>query len=156
MKRRLVFVAIGLAAIFGVMQLVPYRVSNSPVKQEPTWDSGRTRQLAVAACFDCHSNQVNTYSWEKIAPLSWWIKGHVDSGRSSLNLSECTQGGGESDDAVETIREGSMPPGYFTWFGLHSSAKLTSAEKDELAAGLQATLSGWNCGDDDEDEDEDD
>lgn len=144
--RRLMFGAIGLVAVLGVLQLVPYRVSNPPVKQEPTWDSQRTRQLAVSACFDCHSNEVNVYSWEKIAPLSWWITGHVDSGRSALNFSECTQGGGESGDAAETIRGGSMPPGYFTWFGLHSSAKLTSSEKQDLATGLQATLSGWSCG----------
>jgi len=140
------FGVIGLIAVIGVLQLVPYRVSNPSVRHEPAWDSPQTRQLAVAACFDCHSNEVNVYSWEKVAPLSWWIKDHVDKGRSALNFSECTQGRGESDEAGETIREGSMPPGYFTWFGLHSSAKLTSAEKDQLVAGLQASLTGWNCG----------
>ena len=41
---------------------------------------------------------------------------------------------------------GSMPPGYYHWFGLHANAKLTSAEKQQLADGLRATLNGWNCG----------
>ena len=147
MKRFLLYAGIGLVIVFGGLQLVPYRVSNPSVQHEPTWDSPRTRQLAVAACFDCHSNETSTYWWEDVAPLSWWITNHVDEGRSALNFSECTQrSGGESGDAAETVTNGSMPPGYYTWFGLHSDAKLTSAERKELAAGLRATLQGWNCG----------
>ena len=87
----LIFVPLLLA--FGVMQLVPYRVTNPAVVQEPTWDSAQTRQLAKAACFDCHSNETHTYWFEKIAPLSYWIKGHVDGGRGALNFSECKQTG---------------------------------------------------------------
>ena len=54
-------------------------------------------------------------------------------------------GRGENE-ASETVREGSMPPKYYTWLGLHSDAKLTRAEQQRLAAGLNATLSGWSCG----------
>jgi hypothetical protein len=141
-----VLAGVGLIVLFGLIQLIPYRVSNPPVKQEPTWDSARTRQLAVAACFDCHSNQTKSYWYEGIAPVSWWIKGHVDGGRNALNFSECRRGGGESGDAAETVRKCSMPPSYYTWFGLHHAAKLSAAQKQELADGLIATLDGWNCG----------
>ena len=134
-----------LVVLFGLIQLVPYRVDNPSTRHEPTWDSPRTRQLAVASCFDCHSNETATYWWEDIAPLSWWITNHVKEGRQALNFSECTRGGGEND-ASETVRNGSMPPNYYTWLGLHSNAKLTAAERSELASGLDATLSGWNCG----------
>jgi hypothetical protein len=148
MTRRLwlLWTGVALILVLGLIQLVPYRVSNPSVNHVPTWDSPRTRQLAVRACYDCHSNQTNTYWWEDIAPVSWWIKGHVDSGRRALNFSECTRGGGESGDAAETVTGGSMPPSYYTWLGLHSVAKLTATERKELAAGLRATLSGWNCG----------
>jgi Haem-binding domain len=141
-------VALGLGifvVVFGLIQLVPYRVTNPAVKQEPAWDSPRTRQLAVAACYDCHSNETSTYWWEDVAPLSWWITNHVDDGRAALNFSECKAGRGEND-AAETVRGGSMPPSYYTWLGLHSDAKLSATEKRELADGLRATLSGWNCG----------
>ncbi len=147
MKRFVLYAAIGLVAVFGALQLVPYRVTNPSARNEPTWDSPRTRQLAVAACFDCHSNKTTTYWWEDIAPLSWWITNHVDEGRAALNFSECTQrSGGESGDAAETVTDRSMPPGYYTWFGLHSDAELTVAQRTELAAGLRTTLQGWNCG----------
>ena len=76
-----------------LMQLVPYRVTNPPRRQEPAWDSPRTRQLAVAACYDCHSNETNTTWWEDIAPLSWWITNHVKEGRAALNFSEWGSGG---------------------------------------------------------------
>ena len=144
--RRTLLIVIGIVVVvFGLIQLVPYRVDNPAAAQEPTWNSARTRQLAVAACYDCHSNETATYWWEDIAPVSWWITNHVKDGRAALNFSECTQGPGESD-AAETVRNGSMPPSYYTWFGLHSNAKLTAAEQQQLADGLQATLPGWNCG----------
>jgi hypothetical protein len=147
-RRRLRLLVVVLAAtglVFGLMELVPYRVDNPAVRKEPAWDSAQTRQLAVAACFDCHSNETNTYWWEDVAPVSWWITNHVKEGRNALNFSDCTRGGGESE-ASETVREGSMPPDYYTWFGLHSSASMKPAERARLAEGLAATLSGWNCG----------
>jgi hypothetical protein len=133
---RVVLVAIG---IFVVLQLIPVRISNPAVVSEPDWDSARTRSLAAAACFDCHSNETRSAWYEKVAPVSWWLKGHVEEGRDALNWSECGTGEGESDEASETVREGSMPPSYYTWLGLHSDAKLSAAERQQLADGLDAT-----------------
>ena len=77
----------------------------------------------------------------KVAPVSWWLTNHVDDGRAALNFSDWNGHRGEGGgDAAETVRDGSMPPSYYTWFGLHKAAKLTPAEKDELARGLEATL----------------
>jgi mono/diheme cytochrome c family protein len=146
------FTVAALVGAFVLIQLVPYRVSDAKVVQEPSWDSARTRALARAACFDCHSNETHTYTWERVAPLSWWITNHVKEGRSALNFSECsrTGRGGEGEgDAAEAVQEGSMPPSYYTWFGLHGDAKLTPKEQRQLAAGLRATLQGWSCGEGD-------
>ena len=148
MTRRVKVLIGGLGAfvlLFVGIQLVPYRVSNPSTRNEPAWDSPATRSLAVAACFDCHSNETSTFWFEDIAPLSWWITNHVDEGRSALNFSECTRGRGENE-AAEAVREGSMPPNYYTWLGLHGEAKLTSAQRKQLADGLRATLAGWRCG----------
>jgi hypothetical protein len=138
MKKTILVAVLSLLGGFLLIQLVPYRVSNPPVRNEPNWDSPRTRQLAVAACYDCHSNEVQTPWYGKVAPVSWLVTNHVNDGRAALNFSEWNGRG--SDDASETVREGSMPPSYFTWFGLHSNAKLTKAERDELARGLDASL----------------
>src|SRR5664279_32633 len=96
----LLALSIGLVA-FIVIQFIPYRVTNPKVTQEPAWDSPRTRQLAVVACFDCHSNETKTTAWEDVAPLSWWLTNHVDEGRAKLNFSEWDRHRGEND-AAET------------------------------------------------------
>lgn len=127
------------AAVFGLIQLVPNRIANPPVTQEPAWNSPETRALAVRACFDCHSNQTRSPWYAKIAPISWWLKSHVDDGRRALNFSEWDREQ-RTREIIETVQEGSMPPNYFTWFGLHSDAKLTPAEKTALVNGLEATI----------------
>jgi mono/diheme cytochrome c family protein len=132
-------VIIGLVAIFGLIQLLPNRVTNPPARHEPQWDSPQTLALAKSACFDCHSNQTHLYWFEKIAPLSWWIKNHVDEGRAKLNFDDWQPGRGGGRAARTTVR-GSMPPSYYHWFGLHANAKLTPAQRQQLAQGLQATL----------------
>ena len=125
---------------FVLMQLVPYRITNPSTRAEPKWDSARTRQLAVVACYDCHSNETKRHWYTQIAPLSWWTVNHVRNGRSSLNFSEWGTSHHETGDIFETITSGSMPPAYYTWFGLHKGAKLTQQEKAELIAGLRKSL----------------
>jgi len=140
-RRWWVTVLVMAVGLFALIQLVPYRVDNPPVINEPNWDSPQTRALAVAACYDCHSNESKPLSFEKVAPLSWWITNHVKEGRDALNFSEWgTSGQGESDDVVEAVREGSMPPSNYTWLGLHSNAKLTPKQRQQLADGLRQTL----------------
>ena len=132
-------VLIGIVAVFGLIQLIPNRVTNPLARHEPPWNSPQTLALAKAACFDCHSNQTRSYWYEKIAPVSWWIKNHVDEGRAKLNFDEWQPGRGGGRGA-RTVLRGSMPPSYYTWLGLHSNAKLTPRQKQQLAEGLQATL----------------
>ena len=42
LRRILLFVVLPLVAVFGLIQLIPNRVTNPPVLQEPNWDSPRT------------------------------------------------------------------------------------------------------------------
>ena len=38
------------------------------------------------------------------------------------------------------MTRGGMPPSYHTWLGLHTEAKLTAAQRQAPAAGLEKTL----------------
>jgi hypothetical protein len=131
---------LGLIGFVVLLQLVPIRMSNPSTKVEPEWDSPRTRELAVAACYNCHSNETNEPWYSHVAPVSWWIKNHVDEGRSKLNFSEFDRRQKEARKAAREVRSGDMPPRNYTWFGLHSEAKLTPAEKQELINGLNQTF----------------
>jgi mono/diheme cytochrome c family protein len=130
------FGALGLLIL---IQLVPYGRDheNPAVVAEPSWDSQQTRDLAVRACFDCHSNETTWPWYSNIAPLSWLIQRDVDEGREHLNFSEWNRRQ-RSGESAETVREGEMPPPYYTV--THPNARLSDAEMQALAQGLTASL----------------
>ena len=132
------------AATLGTMvtiQAIPYgrAHSNPPITGEPEWATPRTRELMVRACFGCHSNEVEDPAYASVAPISWVIETHVAEGREKVNYSEFDSRQRGADETIEVIEEGSMPPAYYTQFGRHPEAKLTTAEIAELIAGLKAT-----------------
>ena len=132
------------AATLGTMvtiQAIPYgrAHSNPPITGEPEWATPRTRELMVRACFGCHSNEVEYPAYASVAPISWVVETHVSEGREKVNYSEFDSRQRGADETIEVIEEGSMPPGYYTQFGRHPEAKLTTAEIAELIAGLKAT-----------------
>ena len=132
------------AATLGTMvtiQAIPYgrAHSNPPITGEPEWATPRTRELMVRACFGCHSNEVEYPAYASVAPISWVVEAHVAEGREKVNYSEFDSRQRGADETIEVIEEGSMPPGYYTQFGRHPEAKLTTAEIAELIAGLKAT-----------------
>ena len=133
-----------LAAGLVVIQAIPYGRdhANPPVVVEPAWDAPVTRELAVRACYDCHSNETVWPWYSHIAPMSWLVQRDVDEGREELNFSEWQREQDEADEAAETVRDRSMPPSQYLL--AHSAARLTDAQLDALARGLAATL-----GDDD-------
>ena len=132
------------AVVFVAIQFVPYSVDNPKTGDEPAWDSAQTRELFMTACADCHSNETEVLWFENIAPIKWYVANHVKEGRDELNISEWhTAAGDEADDSAETIEEGSMPPGYYTYFGLHGDSKLTPAQKQQLIDGFNATMAAY-------------
>ena len=131
--------ALILLGVFVLIQLVPYGHShgNPPVTQEPRWDSATTKQLVADACNDCHSN-LTTWKWySNVAPASWLVQRDVDSGRGVLNFSEWNKPQPSAGEVSEQVRSGEMPP--IQYKILHPASRLSSAERDALARGLEAT-----------------
>ena len=80
-------VLMALALVLVAIQVVPYgrAHSNPPITGEPAWDSPRTRELVAIDCFDCHSNEVEYPWYANVAPMSWAVESHIDSGRDKVN-----------------------------------------------------------------------
>lgn len=136
-------VLIVLAGIFVVMQLIPYGRdhSNPPVTAEPAWDAPETRELASAACFDCHSNETEWPWYTNVAPMSWLVQRDVDEGRETLNFSEWDQPqSDEIDEIAGIVLDGEMPPTQYVL--IHRDAALSDDEARALAEGLEATFRG--------------
>ena len=140
---------IAIVAVLVIIQLIPYGRAhdNPPVTQAVRWDSPRTEELARRACYDCHSNETDWPWYSNIAPFSWLVQMDVDEGRKALNFSEWNRPQEEADEAAETVREGEMPPWYYTI--THRDAELTDAEKQELVRGFIASLGSESDDDDD-------
>jgi hypothetical protein len=143
MRRTLKFVMralLWIVAIFILIQAVPYgrTHSNPPTTIEPDWDSPRTRELAVRACFDCHSNHTRWPWYAHVAPMSWAVQQDVDAARSIINFSEWDRPYELAVYAGRRTRDGMMPP--YKYRIAHPEADLTPQERLELARGLEATI----------------
>jgi hypothetical protein len=125
-----------------LLQIVPYgrTHSNPPTLVEPAWDSPRTRELAVRACFDCHSNKTRWPWYADVAPFSWAVQFDVETARSVINFSEWNRRYALAGYAARRVGSGMMPP--YKYRMAHPEADLTPAERAELARGLEATLGG--------------
>jgi hypothetical protein len=129
-----------MVGIVVVMQVVPYgrTHANPPIIKEPQWDSPRTRELAVRACFNCHSNETRWPWYAKLAPFSWVVEFDVETARSVVNFSEWNRPFEMAPYSGQSVRTGNMPTVKYRM--AHPEANLTHEEELELARGLDATL----------------
>jgi len=141
-RKVLLRAGLGLLLVAVLLQLLPFgRLgANPPVTQDAPWPNGRARELAVAACYDCHSNQTRRPLYSRVAPFSWLVARDVEQGREKLNFSTWEGSGGDARDAAETIVDGSMPPRRYLL--LHSDADLTEAERRLLVEALEGMGGG--------------
>lgn len=132
------WVTLGALGLLVAVQFVPYgwRHPNPPVSQDAPWPDAESERIARQSCYDCHSNETEWPAYSYVAPMSWLVRGDVESGREELNFSEWDRDDGEADDAVESIVEGAMPPRQYTL--IHPGASLSDAEVDRLVAALEA------------------
>lgn len=142
MKRSSLLVAlVAVAALLIVIQFVPAGArTNPPVIREPAWDAPVTREIAVVACFDCHSNETVWPWYSRVAPISWLVIRDTNEGRQELNFSEWGTGREQADgeDASESVLDRSMPMRIY--LVTHGDARLDDGQHEMLAAGLLRTL----------------
>lgn len=137
------FKAISAVVILSAVaiQFIPYGKdhTNPPIVSEPQWDSARTKELFNRACADCHSNETKYPWYSNIAPVSWLVMHDIEEGREKLNVSMLgVQKKNKVKDAADEVKEGEMPiPPYLI---AHPEARLSDAEKKELADGLEKTF----------------
>lgn len=96
--------------------------------------------LLKTACYDCHSNFTNYPWYSNIQPVGWWLKDHVDEGKSKLNFQEfalvkandryktaALRQDHKLEEVIETVEEGEMPLESYTI--IHKEAKLSVAQR---------------------------
>ncbi len=134
-------VLVSILVVFILIQLIRVDYENPAV--EPSEDflqiyktPPEMKSLIQNSCYDCHSNETEYPGYAQVAPISWWIKNHVDEGRKHLNFSEfgkynAYQKEHSLAEATDQVKKNKMPMGSYTW--LHEEAKLSQEEKQQLA-----------------------
>jgi len=91
--------------------------------------------MLKSACYDCHSNE-SKYPWyTNVAPISWWVKDHINEGREELNFSVWAKYTKKRKlkkfkEIIDELEENDMPLIEYTW--IHKKAKLSEDQNIKL------------------------
>ena len=135
MRRWLLRLVLAAVVLLLVIQVLPIgKIHNSAASKEAPWPDAESKQIAVASCYDCHSNHTKLLWYDKVAPVSWYVANHIDEGKRTLNFDEWDKPQ-NVHEMTESVQEGGMPLSSYTL--MHPSGKLTPAEKTKLVAALR-------------------
>jgi hypothetical protein len=159
MKKKIL---IGLLVILGVIQL--FRIDKTNPESDPAIDfiamtnpTSEVADMIKASCYDCHSNEV-AYPWyTNVAPVSWWVKKHINEGREELNFSEWGDYKEDKrthklEEVYEEVQEREMP--LKSYLIIHSEARLDDAQIKKMTDWL-VEIGGESVQGDEDDEHED-
>ncbi|MGB7841331.1 MAG: heme-binding domain-containing protein [Salinimicrobium sp.] len=93
------------------------------------------QETLKASCYDCHSNNTVYLWYDKVQPVGWYIKSHVDDGKKELNFDEFASYSAKKqqhklEEIAEVVEEGEMPLTSYTLTRPH--ARLTGTQKEEF------------------------
>jgi hypothetical protein len=140
MKKALKWAVVVVFVLFVAAQAYRPDLSGPPVDDAKSMRA--TAQLTPEvgaifdrACNDCHSSKTDWPWYSQLAPVSWWLKSHVDDGRRELSFSEW--GTYPQRKASVKLREicgqvsaGEMP--LKSYLLLHPAARLSDADKKAI------------------------
>ena len=126
-----------------------------PARTNPAVDQGLSLQshaqvspqvsaILDRSCSDCHSNKTRWPWYSNVAPVSWFVIGHVNEGRQNLNFSEWgrydrREAEGLLKQMCQLATKGAMPLSSYT--PLHPGSKLTAEDVKILCDLTQEAIS---------------
>lgn len=142
-------IAIAIVIILIGIQFVPGEERTAP-RTEPSADmlmlldaDPELASIIKDACYDCHSYE-SEYPWyAAIAPISWWLDGHVQHGREELNFNNWATM--EADDqrhalkeSAEKVEKKEMPltPFLIT----HPEARISEEQRAQIADWMRSKM----------------
>jgi hypothetical protein len=142
-------IGVAIVIILIALQFVPADERSTP-SFEPASDmlvvleaDAELASIIKDACYDCHSYE-SEYPWyATIAPISWWLDGHIEHGRGEMNFS--TWGTMIADDQKHALKESAekvekkeMPltPFLIT----HPEARITEEQRAQIAGWMRSKM----------------
>ncbi|HZT60288.1 MAG TPA: heme-binding domain-containing protein [Pyrinomonadaceae bacterium] len=133
MKKVLKWVVIVLVVLFVAAQF--YRPNLSAPPPDPsksmsanTHMTPEVSSILERSCNDCHSSKTVWPWYSQVAPVSWYLKSHVDEGRKELSMSDwgtypTKKAARKLGEMCEQVKKGDMP--LKSYLLLHPAAKLS-------------------------------
>lgn len=114
----------------------PPEIADSSIPDE-------VKVILKAKCYDCHSNESHWPWYSYVAPVSWWVAGHVHDGRKEVNFSKWDNYDEDrQEDKIEEtfdeVLDGAMP--IESYLITHKDAKVTEEEVDVFDMWLAGEL----------------
>ena len=129
-----------LVLLFIAAQFKRPAKTNPPVDQSLTIEAHTQMTPQIAAifdrsCNDCHSNKSRWPWYSNVAPVSWFVIGHVNDARKAMNLSEWSRRDPDRQSKkllqiCDEVTDGGMP--LSTYIPLHPGSKLSAADVKTL------------------------
>ncbi len=133
-------ILIGLLIILVAIQFVRIDKDNPPVEESQEFMTimsppAEIATLMKASCYDCHSHETKYPWYTNVAPVSWWIKKHINEGRGHLNFSiwgtySAKKAAHKLEECYEEVEEGKMP--LTSYLPMHPEAKLSDEQVNLL------------------------
>jgi hypothetical protein len=140
MVRALKIIIIVLVVLFLGIQVVRPARTNPPVNESQTifartQMTPQVAEILTRSCNDCHSNKTVWPWYTNVAPISWWLSNHVNSGRHILNYSEWGRLERDRQDRklrqiCDEVEDGAMP--LSSYLPMHPKARLSEEDKKIL------------------------
>jgi hypothetical protein len=137
MKKKII---VGVIILFIGIQFIRIDKSLPPVNQADDFmtvinPNEKIKNILKTACYDCHSDEI-VYPWySNIAPISWWVKDHINNGKKHLNFSifgtyPPKRANHKLEECFEMLENNEMPLPSYTW--MHPEAKLSNDDREML------------------------
>lgn len=133
-----------LIILFIGIQFIPADKTNPEVDAALTLKTDESvMKLLKSSCYDCHSFETKWPYYADIAPISFFVSGHVNDARAALNFSvweamDVKIKEARLKRAITTVNNEMMAlPSYVA---AHEEAKLTKAQKEILTEWFKKEL----------------
>ena len=140
LRRTIRWVLLIALCLFVVAQFVGPAKTNPVIDRSLALESNLQLDTRVASildrsCADCHSNRTRWPWYSNVAPVSWFVIGHVNDGRRDLNFSgwgnyDKRQQSQKLDQMCDLAKGGVMPLSSYT--PLHPGSKLSPEDVKAL------------------------
>lgn len=138
MKKVIKLILVVLLVVLVIMQFIRPEKYQGGYESVALFEAETKPSQAVAGilkanCYDCHSNHTQYPWYSEIAPISYFLKDHIDEGKEHFNVSawdsySIKKKDHKMEELVEEVEEGEMPLDSYTW--IHGN--LTEEDRELL------------------------